>query len=116
MMTLTIDGKDTVEMSLKVGEKVNPKLTFESDGSSIDMSSAVLTVMLKTAKSEAASLTINDGDMDKTSEATGIIYFPLDTSTLSAQTYLMDVKVVFGVDSVEFSPDINLKIISPVTV
>ena len=117
MVELTINGLDTTETSLKVGEIVNYQIKHTDNGVAEDLSAATLKIVVKLKSGGAEVLTVNTVDMDMTDAVNGIVYYPLDTSSgFDAGAYVYDILITSADGTVKYCPTINLTMIAPITV
>lgn len=115
-MILLLDSKNTNRFSLIKGEIKRIKFTIiDSVGDVIDCSNTTVTFQAKETKGASADLTVIDSSMDKTSAASGIIYVPIDTTSLTHSTdYYCELKLVFSVASVDHSGEMIMTINQPI--
>ena len=102
----------TVTKTLKQGEGKTFRFTVtDSDGNTVDVSSAQITFTIKRQKTSSTILVQKeDIDFDKTDAVNGIVTVPLTESDtdLNPSIYYGELKVFFSTTSVEKSDDIFL--------
>lgn len=115
-MIISLDNKDTNRFALIKGEIKRIKFTIKDEtGDVIDCSSATLTFEAKETKGAAADLSVINSSMDKTSAASGIVYVPIDTTSLTHSTdYYCELKVEFSVTSIDHSGEMIMTINQPI--
>jgi len=109
-MSVQINGQYTNELTLKREEIKNFSFTYN-----VDITTAVFTLEIKLNKDAAAVITKNDADFDKTDIADGKVSVVIDTTPLTDDTrYYLELQALFGVNSLDKTEDIILKIQKPV--
>lgn len=111
-MIVQIDNRDTNSFAMVKGEIKKTKFTIQDkNGTVIDCSSATLTFNGKATMGASADISVVDAEMDKTSATAGIIYVPIDTTTLNhTTTYFCELKIEFSASSVDHSGPILMTI------
>jgi len=100
--------------SITVKQKEAKTITFTitSDGSAVDVSSAVLSFQVKENKDDAAVISKTDEDFDKTSASSGIVTLNLSDTDLDLEaiTYTAELKTVFEA-SVNIDKSVDIEFI-----
>lgn len=92
-------------------KKTIPFAVKDEDGDAVNLTGATITAEIKRGKEDStAVLSVADGDVDKTDQATGEISFIVDGDGLNGRYYLL-LDIVFDADSrdrsihdIEFTP------------
>ena len=115
-MIISINNIDTNRFALIKGEKKRIKFTIRDENNDvIDCSTATFEFQAKADKDQAADLTVSDGSFDKTDAANGIVYCPIDTTSLTISTdYYSELQITFSATSIDHSGDIIMTINQPV--
>lgn len=115
-MIISVDNIRTNKLKIIKGEKKYFEfIVYDKNDQTIDLSTATLEFQVKTAPGQTADLTVLNGSMDKADAASGKVLIPVDTTTLTAGVeYYTELRIIFGLNSVDHSGSLMLSVDQPI--